>query len=244
MSIRYKIFFTLASSLLLIFVLAGVGRAQSAAQGANDCAPATSSEPPQEDSAAEDSSGQKPEKAGRLFGVLPNYATVEKSQDAPPLTAKMRFRMAADNSFDPYLYPFIGVVTAISSQRAGSFGVKYATALADNTIGNFMTTAVAPTLLRQDPRYFVLGEGSAAHRLRYAASRIFVTRGQTGARQFNVSEVAGTAVAAAASNLYYPHVDRSGSDVIARWGLQMMWDAAADELKEFWPTVRARLHRS
>jgi hypothetical protein len=243
MSVFDKKLFTLAFPLLLILNQRTAVRAQSA-ESPNDCAPAATADTPHDDGAAQDAAGDKPDKADRLFGVLPNYATIEKSQDAPPVTAKMRFHMAADNSFDPYLYPFIGVVTAISSQRAGSFGVKYATALADNTIGNFMTTAVAPTILRQDPRYFVLGEGSAGRRVRYAATRIFVTRGETGTREFNVSEVAGTAVAAAASNLYYPHIDRSASDVIARWGLQMMWDAAANELKEFWPTVRARLHRS
>ena len=41
-------------------------------------------------------------------------------------------------------------------------------ALADNSSGNFLTTAVLPSALKQDPRYFEMGQGGlASGRLRH-----------------------------------------------------------------------------
>jgi len=30
---------------------------------------------------------------------------------------------------------------------------------------------------------------------------------------------------------------------LSRWGMQVMWDTLSNELKEFWPDVRRKLHR-
>ena len=60
-------------------------------------------------------------------------------------------------------------------------------------IENFMTEAVFPTLLRQDPRFFQLGKGGFWKRTAYAVSRIFVTRTDSGHNQFNFSEILGSA---------------------------------------------------
>jgi hypothetical protein len=39
----------------------------------------------------------------------------------------------------------------------GALCKRYAVSFADQTIENFMTEAVVPSLLKQDPRYFRLG---------------------------------------------------------------------------------------
>jgi hypothetical protein len=201
---------------------------------------------------------KKPDvRADRIFGVLPNYTTVERDATAldnpvPPVTTRDSFRMAALNSFDPYVFPFVGFVAGVAhlqgqepsfGQGAAGYSKRYATALADNTIGNFLTTAVFPSALRQDPRYFALGEGGFLHRLAYAASRSVVTRSRDGMRQFNLSEIGGNGVAAAFSNFYYPSENRSVTGTLTRWGAQVMWDTLSNELKEFWPDVRRRLRR-
>ena len=149
--------------------------------------------------------------------------------------------MAALNSFDPYVFPFVGFVAALPGGSA-SYPERYGTALADNTIGNFLTTAIVPTVLRQDPRYFESGEGGVCHRIGYAASRSIITRSRSGQRVFNYSEIGGNAIAAVVSNAYYPSAGRSVSDTLTRWGMQVMWDTLSNELKEFWPDVRRRLH--
>ncbi len=97
------------------------------------------------------------------------------------------------------------------------------------------------SLLTQDPRYFVLGEGSILHRTGYALSRSVVTRTRAGRRAFNLSEIGGNAVAAGISNAYHPRGDRTWTDTASRWGMQVMWDTLTNELKEFWPDIRRKI---
>jgi hypothetical protein len=178
-----------------------------------------------------------------MFGFLPNYATVEDGHPAIAVTTAQTFKMAALGSFDPYVFPFVGVIAGLDSGAHDSYAARYATALADNTTGNFLTTAVVPALTGQDPRYFELGSGSVLHRLAYAATRSVVTRSRSGAKEFNVSELGGNLIAAELSGFYRTtDAERTMTATLARWGMQVMWDTVSNELKEFWPDVRAHLH--
>src|SRR5262249_36697849 len=49
----------------------------------------------------------------RLFGVLPNYTTVE-SANLPPIDTRQTFVMASYSSFDPFVFPFVGLVAAVA----------------------------------------------------------------------------------------------------------------------------------
>jgi hypothetical protein len=151
--------------------------------------------------------------------------------------------MAALNTFDPYVFPFVGVVAGLN-RGTGSYTDHYATSLADNSIGNFMTSAILPTALHQDPRYFELGHGGFLRRAAYALSRSVVTRSRSGQAQFNYSELGGNAIAAGLSNAYYAPIDRTVNATLTRWGMQVMWDTLSNELKEFWPDIRQKLHKS
>jgi len=182
-------------------------------------------------------------KSDHMFGVLPNYATVEAGDVAARITTRQTFQMAALGSFDPYVFPFVGVVTAVNPGLGQSFAHRYATALADNAIGNFLTSAVMPMAMNQDPRYFESGTGSVSRRIGYAASRSLLTRSRSGRTQFNVSEIGGNAIAAAVSNVYHSAPERSVGGTLTRWGMQVLWDTLSNEMKEFWPDIRARLHR-
>jgi hypothetical protein len=178
-----------------------------------------------------------------MFGVLPNYTTVEKGGLASRVTTKQTFTMAALSSFDPYVFPFVGVISFINHAPGQSYARRYATSLTDNSVGNFLTTAVMPLATGQDPRYFESGKGRLPRRLAYAASRSVITRGRSGQTQFNVSEIGGNAIAATLSNLYSAPSERTVSGTLTRWGMQVMWDTLSNEMKEVWPDIRAELHR-
>jgi hypothetical protein len=75
-------------------------------------------------------------------------------------------------------------------------------------------------------------------------SRSAITRSMNGTPQFNVSEFAGNFMAAGVSNLYYPAANRSATGSLTRYASQMLMDALANEMKEFWPDFRARLHHN
>ncbi len=116
-------------------------------------------------------------KNDRIFGVIPNYRTVEDpTQRIKPLTTKQKFRLAVDDSFDPYAYPIAGAFAAVGQahndprswgQGWGAFAKRYAAAFADQTSENMMVEAVVPTLLKQDPRYFRVEQGGFFKRTGY-----------------------------------------------------------------------------
>jgi hypothetical protein len=104
-----------------------------------------------------------------------------------------------------------------------------------------MTEGLFPIALHQDPRYFVIGRGGFRKRTGYAMSREFITRGDDGRNHFNTSELAGNAVAAGISNVYYPAADRSLANTANKWEEQIVLDAFFNVAKEFWPDVRKKL---
>jgi len=192
-----------------------------------------------------------PRRTGRLFGFIPNYATVEAGAgNKAVLTTSDKFKLTLQGAFDPYEFVIVGAVTGVSqAERQGAwprqgfmgYTENYAVNFANQAIGNVMTGAVFPALLRQDPRYFQRSHGGFLRRFAYAGSRIFVTRGDSGKEQINYSEFAGNAAAAAFSNLYEPASSRTLANGLSTWETQIAIDAFAFEAKEFWPDLRRKL---
>jgi hypothetical protein len=177
--------------------------------------------------------------SSRLFGVLPNSSTIEPQTPYGPITTRQAFGFATQESFDKAVYPFVGVVAYLGiGQPPASYGKRYAISFADNTVGNYMVTAILPTAFGQDPRYFVRGSGSIFGRFAYAATRAVVTRSRQGRAQFNVSEIGGNVAAAMVSDLYYPPGERNPRVMLMRAASQVMWDTISFECKEFWPDIR------
>jgi len=182
----------------------------------------------------------------RLFWTLPNFLTV-RTKKIPPLRAAQKFKIVARGSFDPVEYVYIAFLSGISQatdsepgfgQGAAGYGKRYASAFADNVIENFMTGAILPSLLKQDPRYYQLGNGSFGHRTKYAISRIFLTRSDSGHTQFNFSEMLGGVVSAGISTYsYHPREDRNVPNTLSVWGTQVGWDTVTIVVKEFWPDI-------
>ncbi len=189
----------------------------------------------------------------RIFGVLPNYTSVDKCTAFEPLTTKATFVMTAQGAFDKVVYPFTAITAGISQleDQSSSYGQgwegyakRYATSFADNTLATFMTTAILPTALHQDPRYFVRGHGNGWNRTGYALSRTVVTLSRTGHTQFNYSDIGGNGLAAGIMNFYHPKEDRSVPDTLNRWAMQVLFDGATNVLKEFWPDIRHHFRKS
>ncbi len=186
----------------------------------------------------------------RLFFALPNFLTIENASQIPSLTAKQKFRVQTRTSFDYVVVPWYGFLAGISQaensepeygQGAGGSGKRYGTALADGTIENFLVFAILPSLLHQDPRFYQMPREAFARRAVYAISRIFITRSNSGHRQFNFSEILGSAIAAGISTYtYHPRPERTLGNMASVWGSQVGYDAISIEVKEFWPDIRRR----
>lgn len=190
----------------------------------------------------------------RLFYTLPDFLTVQEAGKLPPLSTREKFKVVARGSFDYVEYFWYGALAGVSQaedsepgygQGASGYGQRYGAALADGTIENFMTGAVLPSLLRQDPRFYQSGEGTFWHRTGYAMSRIVITRTDSGREQFNFSEIIGSALSAGISTYsYHPRPDRTLANTASVWGSQIGYDTITLVVKEFWPDIRRRLKRS
>jgi hypothetical protein len=193
-----------------------------------------------------------PEAGGkRIFGIIPNYRTFPTLTNYEPLTPKEKFKIAIDDSFDRgtmvLAAAFAGRGQWTNSnpslgQGAAGYARYFGTAYADLVIGDFMTEAVYPTILRQDPRYFRRGTGSGWSRLGYAMGQIFWTHTDSGGTQFNFSEIAGNSTAVAISSAYYPE-GRDVASAASKLGSQIGVDMAGNILKEFWPDILRKLSR-
>jgi hypothetical protein len=193
----------------------------------------------------------QPESDKHILGVVPNYATVnDPTQHFQSIPVKEKFKLASQDAFDPFSWVITGIYAGVAQwgndyagygQGAQGYAKRYGAAFADGAIGNYMTEAVIPTLLHQDPRYFRLGTGGAWKRVGYAMSRTIVTHGDSGAWQFNTSEIAGNAIAAGIANLYYPAQNRTAGDTLEKFGVNVISDAGFNVLKEFWPDMRRKI---
>jgi hypothetical protein len=190
----------------------------------------------------------------RLFYALPNFLTLESGTHVPPLTAKQKFKVVARSSFDYVQVPWYGMLAGVSQaensepgygQGAEGYAKRFGSAYADGTIENFMAGAILPSLLHQDPRFYQESEGGFTHRAGYAVSRIFITRTDSGHRQFNFSEIFGSALAAGISTYsYHPHADKNVDNALSVWGSEVGYDTITIVVKEFWPDIRRKLSKN
>jgi hypothetical protein len=183
------------------------------------------------------------------FGILPNYRTADASQESQPISPRQKMAIAAKDSFDWTLllvaagYAGLGQLTNQNpsfEQGTKGYANRFVRAYSDQVLGNMLTEGVMPSILHEDPRYFRLGQGTFWHRVKYAGSRIFLTRTDSGGARFNYSEVVGNFVATGISNAYYPGSRNLGANV-QKITWQLATDAISNVLKEFWPDVKHKL---
>jgi hypothetical protein len=196
----------------------------------------------------EDSSAQ-PSGHDKMFGIMPAYGIVEAGMQPPPLTTGQKFKLAVQY-LNPYTFAFVAVEAGVNQARntpseygqgAEGYGKRYGAGFADGLTDGLFVTGVYPSLLHQDPRYYRLGEGGFSRRTWYAATRILVTKQDSGRDAFNYSEVLGSFSSSALAVTYYPRSQRNFSDVAERAGVQFAFDAGFKLLKEFYPDIQRKL---
>jgi hypothetical protein len=192
-----------------------------------------------------------PAESRRLLGIIPNYRTSPSLQSYRPLTSGEKFKVASQDAFDRGTLGLAAVFAADSQltnanrsfgQGGTGFGRYLGAVYGDFVIGDYMTEAVFPILLHQDPRYFRRGTGGGWSRLGYAMGQIFWTHRDSGGTQFNYSEVIGNSAAVALSNAYYVD-NRSAADAASKLGMQIGVDMCGNILKEFWPDLERQFSR-
>jgi hypothetical protein len=112
-------------------------------------------------------------------------------------------------------------------QRMGAAGARGASQLV-------YSGAVLAPFLHEDMRYYVLGsEHHVATRILYAASRVFVTRSDSGHNTLNIAQLVGYGGGAATSQFYYPTGDRNASVMLRGYRSSLEGLAIDHEASEF-----------
>ena len=195
---------------------------------------------------------------------------VSPGQDAPPLTSGEKFKLFARSSTDPVN---LGLVLVQSGYRQAinqfpeygqgwdAFGKRFGTALLDRTDSKFWSRYAYPSLLKEDPRYFRLGEGGFGRRFGYSVKQEFVCRKDSGGQSFNYSRVMGALTSGAIANLYYPgrtfirtipatattpaipvyKTERGAELTFQRSAVAMGYGILGGMFDEFWPDIKRKL---
>jgi len=184
----------------------------------------------------------KIEEKQRVLRVIPNFY-VSYIPNAVPLNAKQKFRLAMKMTVDPVTFALVGVIAGVEQaqndfsgygQGAQGYAKRYGAAYADLFAGTFIGSAVLPSLLKQDPRYFYKGSGGKRSRTFYAIANAVVCKGDNGRWQPNYSNVLGSVAAGGISNLYYPANNRNGARLtFENAGIGVGATAAANLVQEF-----------
>ena len=164
--------------------------------------------------------------------IAPKYSgIILPGQSAQPLTAgnKVTFGFVqAVSPFNIVAWAFSAAYSqAVDSaphygQGWGPFGERYGAAAARGTIQTLATDSLFAPVFHDDPRYYELGrQHKVINRAIYAASRVVVTRSDSGQQRINAPLLVGYAVAAGASNAFYPDRDRTGKQTAETYGASL-----------------------
>ncbi|MGH9516988.1 MAG: hypothetical protein ACRD3P_15065 [Terriglobales bacterium] len=194
---------------------------------------------------------EKREQSQRMLGVIPNFGTTNR-QDAPPLSAKAKFRLFYKSAFDPVELSLVGLQAGISQandefpeygQGAAGFGKRFGSTFADEVSSSFFTNYFYPALLKEDPRYFRLGKGSIKRRLGYALLQEVECHTDKGGRSFAWANIFGAFSAGGLSNVYYPRTERGFGLTMSRSAIAIGYGSLGGIVDEFYPDISHWLFR-
>jgi hypothetical protein len=184
----------------------------------------------------------KDQEKQRVLGFIPNFY-VSYVPDAAPLAPRHKFALAWKSATDPVTFAAVGVVAGFdqAGDRWGAYGQgakgyarRFGASYGDVFAGTFIGSAILPTVLKQDPRYFYKGRGSKGSRILYALANSVICKGDNGRWQPNYSSIAGNLAAGGISNLYYPANDRNGIGTVVGTALIRLGETAvANIFQEF-----------
>jgi hypothetical protein len=184
----------------------------------------------------------KEEEKQRVLGVIPNFY-VTYVPNPVPLGPRQKFELAWKTTVDPVSFGITGVIAGVQQaqndfsgygQGAQGFAKRYGASYANFVAGTFIGSAILPSLLKQDPRYFYKGTGSKRSRILYALANAVICKGDNGHWQANYSSIIGSLAAGGISNLYYPAKNRDGAELTFENALIGIGaTAAANILQEF-----------
>lgn len=164
--------------------------------------------------------------------VAKKYASIiYPGQQALPFSAKDKMVYAVPDAFG--LMNLASVMASAGwshlvdsaphyGHNSEAFGKRVGAASLRNVTQSLSTSAVFAPLFRDDPRYYQMGRGNGFFKRGfYAASRVVVTRSDSGHQRLNAPLLLGYGTAAGISNLIYPDQDTGAKATLGNYGMSL-----------------------
>jgi hypothetical protein len=170
----------------------------------------------------------------------------ELAFDKGRLSSAKKLELAVDETIAPSRFLGSAFTAAIGQARDslpgygqgwGGYGKRFGSSVASNASSHVFGTFLLPSMLHQDPRYFVRLFGSPGARILYAIERQVITRTDDGRSVFNTSGILGGLMAEGLANSYLPDGERTAGKTFERYGYRVGFGALDNVVKEFWPTI-------
>ena len=168
------------------------------------------------------------------------------------LSAHEKFKVFLRYTYSPYTFAGAGFNAGLAQATGGwhtygggieGYGKRYGAALADTESGAFFGAFLYPVLLHEDPRYIRSSSKKTMPRVAYALSRVFVTRGEDGGKEPNLSLTMAAFTSSALANAYYPRNDRTAGDTAVRAANSLLSAGETNLLREFWPDIMRKFRK-
>ena len=181
------------------------------------------------------------EEQQRVLGFVPNFYVVYDSQNAVPLTTKLKFQLAMRVSVDPITLAGVSFMAGVRQAArtpdyelgAKGYGQRWGAEAADGFSDILIGGAILPSILHQDPRYFYQGTGTTGSRLRHALESPFMCRGDNGRWQPNYSSLGGDLASSALMETYYPQSNRGAGLVFGQFAINTAERELSGVVQEF-----------
>lgn len=194
---------------------------------------------------------QIPQKHGRLqstFEVLSRRSIFfpDLATSPGPLSSKQKLELFAGKSFAPSRLVSSALSASIGQARdslpaygqgMSGYGARFGSSMATGASTEFFGTFLFASLFRRDPRYFVSLHGGPLRRIGYGVSRLVVARTDAGTEGANWSGILGPLFAESLANSYLPETQQTAAQTFRRYGVRLGFTAAANIVKEYWPTI-------
>jgi hypothetical protein len=177
----------------------------------------------------------------RLWRSLPDAPSVQLPTHAD------KFHTFVEEAFSPLTVGAAGINATLmretelreaSTAPHPSLTALYEVVFIQKASSVFLGKYLYPSLLKQDPRYYPSTSGSFLGRATYAASRILVTRNDSGKRTLNTSYFLGVLTSVAIATAYRPYWARSTSAPFKTFGSTIGSDVGINLIHEFGPGIR------
>lgn len=173
----------------------------------------------------------------------PFDSVILPSEQAPALTARDKFLMGARSTVTPFSmagwflssgYSHLTNGAPNYGTDKGAYGQRLGAAAIRSSSEDIFTTSVMANVFHEDPRYYQMGRShSIRQRIVYAATRVLVTRSDSGKATVNLALLTGNLAGAALTNAYYPPRNHGFGQTMLIFGSSLGGSALGFGVNEF-----------